>query len=270
MTGVVFRETLRRSWRNALWWGLALALLAVVQVAVIGDVDALQQFADLMQTMPPFIMNMLGGADAAFMATPEGYLAARFFSFMVVLYAVYGVLVGLSVTAADEDRGIIDIHLSTPLPRWRLIVEKVGAHSLLLLLIVLLTLAGVLAGVASTPAAATVNIGRITEVTLAAFPVGLVALGITVLLTGVIRNRGTATGIAFGVVIGSYFVNFVGLNAEPSGVGALTYLSFFRYYNGPDLMQNGIVWGNMILLVVATLVLVALGVFAFQRRDVGV
>ncbi len=53
MTGVVFTDTLRRNWRTGLYWTIGIALLGVYIIAVIPNVDMLNQYATLVQTMPP-------------------------------------------------------------------------------------------------------------------------------------------------------------------------------------------------------------------------
>ncbi|MBK8035247.1 MAG: ABC transporter permease subunit [Chloroflexi bacterium] len=130
--------------------GRGFALIALVQAVVLGDVDALRGFADLVASMPPFLLQFLGTDDVNVLATPEGYLAGRFFSFVVVMFAVYAVLSGLNITAADEDRGILNSVLSTPLPRWQLIAGKFAAYAVLLLGVTLITFAGAAGGVLST------------------------------------------------------------------------------------------------------------------------
>src|SRR5450631_3015554 len=137
MSGAVFLEQLRRTWRGSLLWSLVVAGMGLYIVLLIPDSKLLKQYGDLLSSMPPFIINMAGGsgADAAFIATPEGFLAFGFFGAVMLVVSGYAVLAGLSLTANDEDRGILDVVLSLPLPRWRLVLEKFAAYTISLLLI---------------------------------------------------------------------------------------------------------------------------------------
>ncbi len=267
---IVFRESLRRGWRGMLLWGIGFALIALAQSSVLGDVDALQEFGSLVATMPAFITQMIGSTDAAFLATPEGFLAGKFYSVIVIVFAVYGVMSGLNVTAVEEDRGILNMHLSAPLPRWRLVLEKFAAFAVLLLGVVLITDAGLLLGVGITPAAAQMNLSRVFTVTLGLYPLGLISLAFTAMIAALIGNRSLVTSIAFAFVIGSYFVNFIGGMASDSFAAVLTRLSFFSYYDAVEGMQNGLALGGMFLLIAVSAVLVAVGMVAFQRRDIAV
>ena len=89
--------------------------------------------------MPPLLLQAFGMTDAAQLATPAGFLDFGFFSYMMLVLAAYAVIAGLSVTANEEDRGIMDVLLSLPIPRWRLVVERFLAYALILVLILVLT-----------------------------------------------------------------------------------------------------------------------------------
>ncbi|MBK9748340.1 MAG: ABC transporter permease subunit [Chloroflexi bacterium] len=268
MPFVVFRETLRRSWRGMLMWGGGFALIALVQAVVLGDVDALREFADLVASMPPFLLQFLGTDDVNVLATPEGYLAGRFFSFVVVMFAVYAVLSGLNITAADEDRGILNSVLSTPLPRWQLIAGKFAAYAVLLLGVTLITFAGAAGGVLSTPVAATFPMGRLFEMTIALFPIGLVALAFTALLAALLPSRSRVMTIAFGAVIGSFFLNFLAASVGDDLLSTINRISVFSYYRATDIVKNGMATGALLVLIVVAVVLVGVSMVAFQRRDI--
>jgi ABC-type transport system involved in multi-copper enzyme maturation permease subunit len=268
MTGAVLVETLRRGWKPMLWWGLGVGSLGFFSIIIVPDVEALQQMAELMESLPPFLTQALGGGDVAFMATPEGYLALQLFSFTLLVFAVYAVVSGLNVTSNDEERGILDIVLSLPIARWRLVFEKFVAYSLLITGAILISFVSMWIGIAITPTLATVDMGKIVAATFAMVPASLVVLAFTLFIAAVVRRRGLAIALASVFVIGSYFIDTIG-RAAPSTVGALRSISFFAYYDGTGVMQYGFSWVNVLVLLVATGILVAGGIWFFQRRDVG-
>ena len=127
MSGTIFMETLRHNWRIALYWGLGIGGYAVLIILLIPSVDVLKQYADLVANMPAGMLKMFGAADASSLGTPEGFLGFGFFTYTVLMLAVYAVVAGLGVTANEEDQGILDVVLSLPVPRWRIIVERLAA-----------------------------------------------------------------------------------------------------------------------------------------------
>src|SRR5258706_11183317 len=121
-----------------LLWGAGIALMGLYIVLIIPDVKMLQQYGELLKSMPSFLINAMGGGDAASLATPEGFIAYGFFGWIMLVLATYGVLAGLNITANEEDRGILDVLLSLPVPRWRGIIKKFLAYTVVVIGVVAL------------------------------------------------------------------------------------------------------------------------------------
>jgi ABC-2 type transport system permease protein len=269
MTGAIFRHTLERNWRAMLLWGIGIGLIGYIQAALLLNVDALQQMADLMETLPPVLIQALGGEDVAALATPEGYLSFRYFGFILVIFTVYALLAGLDVTAAEEDKGIMDVLLSLPLPRWRLVIEKFLAYMLLICGIVILSFIGLWLGVESVPALG-VDSMKLLQGSANILPATLLMLAATTLIAALARRRGTAGAAATIFLVGSFFLDFLGNAVSETFINTLSRLSFFTYYGGGDVMQHGLAWGNVALLLATTVILIAGAVWAFERRDIGI
>lgn len=268
-TGEIFGETLRRGWRGMLSWGIGIGLLGLVQVVILPDTDALQQMTNLLETMPPIVLQMVGVADLEYMATPEGYIALRFFGLTLLILTFYAVTSGLNVTANDEERGILNLYLSLPVPRWRIVVERTLGYAVMTVGVLILAFLGLVLGIVITPALADVRLVRIAESTLNMLPSLLVALTFTVLVAALTRRRGLVLAIAAAYVVGGYFVDTLGAGASSSLISGLRGATFYYYYDSSAVMQHGLDWGNMLLLMAAALVLLALAVWRFEQRDVG-
>lgn len=268
MNGVVFRETLRRSWRGMLYWGIGLGLVGLVTILVIPNVDALQQIQKLMETLPPALINAMGMEDASQMATPEGFLSGAYFGRVILFLAVYAVISGLNVTANDEDQGIMDVVLSLPLPRRNIVLERFAAYALMSAGIVALGFLGVYVGGLSTGMG--VAIGKLIAANLNLLPSTLLMIAFTVFAGTFFRTKGTATAAAALFVVGSYVIDVIGEAASGTVIAQLRVVSFFSYLNNSDVMQNGLNIVNVVLLLGITALLIAGSVWSFQRRDVGV
>jgi ABC-type transport system involved in multi-copper enzyme maturation permease subunit len=269
MTGVVFMHTLRRNWLTGLYWASGIALLGVYALVVIPNVDMLKQYAQLIQSMPPLLIQAFGVSDASDIATPSGFLGLAFFSYMMLVFAAYGVIAGLNISANEEDRGILDVTLSLPIPRWRLILERFLAYALIIALILLVTFL-CMWGVKLTNSGLDIDAGRMAEGIFNMLPSSLLVLAFTLLAGALLRSRGAAAGAAAAFVIVSYFVDFLGNAASGTAAASLRVLSFFSYYNGGKIMSTGLNWGSVGLLLAVTVLCVAGGLWCFQRRDVGV
>jgi ABC-2 type transport system permease protein len=268
MSGAIFKETLRRGWRTALYWSIGLAMLGAYIVIVIPNVDTLKEYTRLFESLPPALLKMFGAGDVTTLATPEGFVAYGFFGYTLLMLAVYAVLVGLNVTANEEDEGILDMMLSLPVARWRIVAEKLAAYTLLLVGIIIISFIGLLLGLRTSTLE--IDMGKLLVSTVNILPGALLMVGFTAFVATVARRKSTAVALASLFIIGSYFVNFIGELASGTAASALRALSFFNYYDASGTMLHGLNLGNWLLLLVVALALFAGTVWGFNRRDVGV
>lgn len=268
MPGVIFIHTLRRNWRQIIYWGVGIALLGMYILMVVPDVDMLQQYADLMEAMPPLFVQAFGIDDAAEIATPEGFIAFSYFSYIMLVMAAYGVMAGMNVTANEEDRGIMDVLLSTPVVRWRVVLEKLLAYLVIITGIIGVSFLGLWLGTVITPALG-LDVGKLLAGSFNLLPATFTVLAFTVLVGALMRSRSVALALAAIFVVAAYFIDFIGNAASETAAAALRVISFYSYYGGGDVMQTGLVWSNIAVLVAAGIVMTAAGVWFFQRRDIG-
>jgi ABC-2 type transport system permease protein len=251
-----------------LYWAVGLSLLGFLIVLVVPDVDGLQNMAEVMASLPPFLLRAIGvGDDMTFLTTPEGWITIGFFGRMSLLIVFFPVIMGLRVTVNEEDSGTIDVLLSLPIERWRILLEKFAAYTASFLVIV--TVLFVSLWVASQLVGVALNPARLAETTFNALPSMVLILAFTIFVGTLVHSRRLALGIALAFVIGSFMLNTIGATASDSLADQLRTFSFFRYFDSTTVMQNGLVWSNVFLLVAVTIVLFIGALWCFERRDVG-
>jgi ABC-2 type transport system permease protein len=261
---VIFVETLRRNWKATAGWAASLASLALYVVVAVPDTKALQMYGTLFKDTPKFAMLILGG-DAAALASPAGLYGAFFFGWIMLVLATYAVICGLSITANDEDRGILDIMVSMPTPRWRIVVEKFAAYTVNMCVIAFVAFLGIwLSTLNST--VFDLQVGTIFAACLNLVPPMALTMAFTAFVAAIVRRRTVAMGIAGAFVVVSYMLDVVG--SQTAG-GALSKLSYFNYYNGMMSLVRGPELSSMLFLIVIAIALGAGTVYMFQRRDVG-
>ena len=264
--GVIFRRTLRDSRRSMLGWGIGLALLAFYVTVVYPQIEGLEELNQLLGN--PVFQAIIPDLDEIDYTTPEGFLALEFFSWAPLILAVFGVMFGLGIVAGEEDRGTLDVLLSTPVPRWRVIVEKFAALIVVVLLIFAITSVGFLAALAVTPQLE-IPLLQVAGGVVNMLPVTLLMAALALCFSTLLRSRGQAGGLTAAIIVASYFLN--SLPAMASGdLEKLRYLSFYYYYDALTTLTDGIVWGNFLLLTAIAAVLLGLAIFFFERRDLAV
>lgn len=265
--GAIFVETLRRTWRQAVYWGIGLGAMALLIMLVIPNVDTLEQYREIVETMPPILLQAFGISDADTLATPEGFLSYGFFTYAILILAVYAVIAGLNITANEEDSGIMDVVLTLPVKRWQIVVEKFAAYALLLVVILLVSAVGIVAGELISDFE--VDDAVVAQSFINTYPPVVLMLAFTAFVATVVRRRGTASVIAIVFIVGSYFVNFVGRAASGSIAESLANASFFYYADTEAIIRDGLVLSNVVGLLAASLALAAAALWFWQRRDVG-
>ena len=270
MNGIVIYNTLRSSWKQALYWGLGLGILGFYIVFIASSSEVLEGYANLFKSMPPAVLaafGVFGVSDLELMATVEGWIVTIYVAEAALILSIYAVMAGTSIVANDEQAGIMDVVLALPLSRTQYIIERWIAYALISLGIILLCillplLAVILLGLDA-------DIGKITTSIFNVYPSLLLIMTVTSLLTTILRRRSLAIGLAAVFVIGSYVFNTIGASASGALATLLQDLSFFHYLNGEAIILDTFDPLTIIGMFGVVLVGFALSVMMFNRRDIG-
>lgn len=269
MSGAVFVETLKRSWRQVLYWGIGLGILGFYVVSIVHDVDVLKQYQDIIGSkLPPAIMQALGISDVSALATPEGFIAFGFLTYGLILMMVYGVLAGMNVSANEEDDGTMDVLLAQPIPRWRLITEKFAAYALMSTVVIALAYLGLFGGTLASPIE--ISMSRLVLTSIPLILAIWFVIAFTTAAGTFFRRKSTAMMAVVSFIVVSYFLNFIGNAASDTAAGAIKALSFFEYADAQGVVQSGLTVTSLAVLAIGTAVLFGLSLWLFERRDVGV
>lgn len=269
MAWIVFLETLRRSWRSMLFWSIGIGLIAVLNIVAVPDVDGMKATAEAISKMPPFVVQLVGGGDIAFLASPEGYLNNQFYAIILVIFGVYAILAGLNITANEEDKGILDVLLSMPVPRWRLVLEKFLAYSVMAAGVIVISTAMIYFFLQTNPSVS-IATSTLVEASFDILPGTLMMLAFTAFIATLVRRRSYAATIAVVFLIGSWFIDILGRTVTNSIFNTARVISFYAYYDTAEVMQHGLSLVNVVVPLAAAAALVAGALWLFQRRDIAV
>jgi ABC-2 type transport system permease protein len=262
MLGTVLAKTIWDQRRSLVWWTAGFVGTVLLYAAFWPNVrDNASQLAKYMQNMPEFMRNLVGGVD---FTTPAGYLQSEVFSFLgPILLLVYAVGAGARAIAGEEEAGSLDLLLSTPVRRRRVLLDKFGAMlGATFWLVLAMWVSVLLLGPAfdlRAPVdgftAASVNLFLLAL----AFGTGALAVGAA---TG---SKALAVGVPSGVALVTFVLNTLAPSVdwlEPYRV-----LSPFYYYSGGDPILNGLDPWHAVVLAAITLVALGVALVAFERRD---
>ncbi len=263
----IFRETLRRNLASTLYWGLAFAAMGYITVVILPGAETLQNFADFLKTLPTILLRATGvGEDMAFLATPEGFLSVAFFGKMLIFFVAYPLVAGMSISAGEEESGVLEVLLSLPTPRWRIISEKFAAHSLAMVGILLVSYGGVALGVAAS--SVTLDMSRVQTTFVNLFPSMLFIMGLTTLAGAQFSQTKVTLGLVVAFILVSFSLDTVGSMGIGTLAENLRYLSFFRYSDSAGVMQHGLVWSNVFAFCLLGVLLMLISTRVFASRDI--
>ena len=221
-------------------------------------------FIDMIERFPPELSSVFGLDPATFL-TAAGFLSTELYAlFAPLLILIFVISAASSEVTAEERDGLMDMVLSAPVSRSRVLVAKAGGVALATLVLVLVM----------TGALLIVNpvFGMdLPVVAVLASGAGLWLLGIlfgsVTLLVGSLAGRtvvaGGVTGLAAFL---AWFVNgFAGLY---SWLEAPSAASPFTWYLEPNPLIEGFTIGHLWLLV-TTLVVATAATLLFTRKDIG-
>jgi ABC-2 type transport system permease protein len=258
----VLTKTLRDAARGLVWWSFGLLLMVLVTVLFwpsVRDSPELQRFA---REAPPALRAFTGG-ELDF-TTPAGYLHTRLFALVVpVLFLVYAIGAGARALAGEEEAGTLDLLLSHPLSRSRLVLEKAGALALQLGALALALFALVL--VSATAVSMDISTARIAAAVLTAYLLGLMHGAVALTVGAGTGKRAVALGVAAALAVGGYLLD--GLALIVDALDPWRVLSPFDWAGEP--IRNGL-GGGAVALAVAAVVAAAAALPLFARRDVAV
>ena len=266
--GSVYGKTLRDSRRAfAIATGLLVFLFLTGGAAIaaaFGTEELRAQAAGLASILPPIFQGLLGRPVG--LTTLGGFIEWRYVVLFFILIPIWSILALSSTLATEASRGSLELVASAGLSRRRIALEKLFAH---------LTAVGLAMAIfaisiwATGIAFATLPGDEIPPMAAVGYAV---LVGVMILLPGSIAfaaapfvGRGAAAGLAALVMLASYFVN--GFRDSVPVFDTLAPLSWFAWMFDHVPLAGLYDWPSLALPAVLIVVLLAIGVLGFERRD---
>lgn len=263
----VFLKTLRDRRRSLLYWGIGLLALVILiesfYPAIRNSQQVVQQYISM---LPKNLISAFAG-DIADYGTPAGFLNTElFFFFIPMLILVFTIGFGSGAIAGEEENGTLGLLLSFPLTRRRLVLEKAGALVILTLILTFILWLGLVIGRYAVNM--NISLSNLGAVCFNAALLGMLFGMFALALGCTIGKKSMAMGVAGALAVVFYFIN-----ALASSVDILKHIqkiSPFYYYINNKPLENGLNALHVGVMLATTIVLVALAVLGFRKRDVSV
>ena len=256
-------QGLRDRRRSLSLWSLGVAIYIGVIAAVWPSISGAQGMQSIMEQMPQALLDLMGASDYD-ISTGAGYVSGELFGFMIPIFVlVLTIGAGAAAIGGSEERGTLDLVLSNPILRRRVVMQSAA------LIAVEAVVFGLVIVIALAIASPLANLG-IDVVHLLGAATGIAMLGITM----------GWVALAIGAATGSRPIAL----AVTGSVAALTYLagslaglveflhnakwfSPFFYANSGSPLEHGYTWWHALVLLAVGIVALAVGTVTFDRRN---
>ena len=253
----VFTKTLWDQRRSLTWWNLGISVLMVITVLFY---PSFVEAGDLTE-----MFEFSGGFTD--MTSPEGFLNSQVFALAVpIIFAIFAISAGSGAIAGEEEKGTLDLLMSSPVSR-----SKVLTHKMLGMILALLELGGTVwlsIFVSSLFVDLNVDLWRLAQTAFSGVLLGVAFGSCALALGSATGRRGFSIGVTSGLIIASHLIN--ALAPMVDALDFLTRLSLFYYYIDADPLTNGLNLLHVAVMVGVSAALFAVALFTFERRDLAV
>lgn len=269
--GSIFAKTIRDSRRATIIAAVGLGLLFLgVSYAITAEFDTPQsrtELEELIAAVPPILQGLAG--KVVDVGTLGGYLQYKYGVFFPLVLSLWSILALSGTLAGEAQRGSLEFIASTGKSRRRIAVEKLSAHVLMMFVAVVVAFASIaIAGNAFVVLPG----DEISVLSSFAYAVwlGLLALvgGAIAFALGPFVGRGAAAGIAGAITFAGFILN--GYQSAVPELAPFANLTWWGWTSNHIALAGQYDWPSVILVAVVVVVLLAIGIEAFARRDIGV
>jgi ABC-2 type transport system permease protein len=264
----VFGETIWARRSALLWYSVGMAAVVGITVGVYPSVrEGADTFTQLLESMPQGMLSFLGSSDIGQLLTPSGFVNSRVnASIGAVVLTVFAISLGTGAIAGEEDRRTMDLLLSTPTPRRRIVLQRFAA------MVALVTAVATTVLVVMVIANPLVDLDfSLVNMLASNFELALLALvfGTLALAVGALTGKRSITlGIASGATVASFFIN--GLASLVSWLEWPQKFTPFYWLQRSDPLTKGLSVEDTLIMLAVIAVFVTISVWGFERRDVAV
>jgi ABC-2 type transport system permease protein len=260
----VFLKSLRDLRRSFAWWTVGLAGYVALIASVYPTVRDNPDLEKLVESYPEALKAFVAFGGQFDFTSAAGYLGSELFSFMMpALFLVAAVGHGAGTLAGEEERGTIDLLLSSPLSRTRVALEKLAAMCVeLAALGVVLWLA---LWVGARSFSMEVSVAHLASATALLVVLALAYGAIAFMVAAATGRKTLAIGLTVALAVGAYLVNSLASLVEV--LEPFQKATPFYHYAVADPLRQGLdPWHTLFLLAVGAGAAAA-GVLLFDRRD---
>jgi ABC-2 type transport system permease protein len=264
MIALVLQE-LRRRRTSIVWWIIGITAYNEINLISYRTIkDQAAQLNQVLDKLPETLKAFVAGSSD--ILSPIGYLNAKLYYLLLpLIFGILAIGLGSSLLSLDEQNHTIELLLSRPISRARLLSGKALAGLAVLGIVGVGTCITILFG--ASLGGLDVSVGSLVAATLLMLAFTLLLGSITFFLTALSRGgRRASIGIAVLVGLGGYIIQ--SLSGDVSWLKKPAEFFPYHYYRPIDALHGNGWLGDFFGFIIVAALLFAAAVFFFSRRDI--
>jgi len=221
-------------------------------------------FQELLEN--PVYKGFTGGRNIN-MLEAKGFITLEFFSWWWMLAGLFIAYLSVSVIASDFENKHMDLLLSTPVSRRRYLIEKFSAMTVVALLTILVAAAGLVGGLTSINALNEFSAGTALLSLMGCLPFLMVIAAVGVFTAVLFQRVRAGMGVTFAFVFAEFFLYAFG--GFSRSLEWMKTISIFQYWDYSSvIIDDFFKAGDFIVLTMLALVLLIIGIWVFEKKDI--
>jgi ABC-2 type transport system permease protein len=214
----------------------------------------------------PAYSGFTGGRSIS-MLEVKGFITFEFFGLWWVYVGLFIAYLSVSIIASDFENKRMDIMLSTPISRRRYLLEKFSAMSAIALLATLVAIVGLAGGLASINVLNEISAEALFLSLISGLPFLMVIVAVGMLTAVLFQKVRTGMGVTFAFVFTEFFLYTFG--GFSKSLEWMKTISIFKYWDYSSVIIDDLFKsGDFVILTVLAIVLVAICVWIFEKKDI--
>lgn len=263
----VLRLELRRSRMLVLWLTIASLAYSGFIAAFYPTIKENQALLDQYLKVYPKAFLAAFGMEGSL--TDPGIFFSTYIGSMLwpIIAAIGAIILATRSSAADADRGWLELPLATPVPRTSYLLSAIAVQFAVMGALALACVGGVVVG--GWLVGVNFDAPRFLAAGVLGWAFGCSIAAVTTLLAVITLNRGTAGGIAAGVLLAMYLVNVIA-KMQPDLDRLRVISAFAHFYATPIIDEGRFPFGDLAIFVTVSAAAWGAAVWLFRRRDFSV
>lgn len=267
---IIYKLEFRNKLKSLLTWIIVLSIFIFAMAAFLPSMET-ENMKSLVDTklegMPESVLAAFGIKQIPDFSNPSvfyGYV-------MQYINLAIGIFIGIlsgNTLVEEESNGTIEYIYAQPISRKKIFIEKLLATmTILLILVIFINIIGFIAlGIFKSDNYLLKDIGEnIFKITLGSIFTNFIFLSIGILVSSILKNTNSVSGISMAVVFGTFIIGIIGDLVEKYEI--LNYLSPLNIMSPMEIIEKMPAMKIIIPWIVVGLLFIAMSYINYQKKD---